>query len=463
MRLTVLVVGAALFLHCGGALAAARAPRVTEPGLVGRGDIILFSDFESENWWRDWGERRLPRNCDLIGGEEAFGGAGRSLRVTVKAGSHYGTSVSFRTKGMLGSEPEEMYLRYYVKFDPDWQHATSGGKMPGFGGTYGRAGWGGRPVNGSDGWSARGGFSRPRGDSTCDGFYCYHADMKGRFGSSWRFKPALKHGTWYCVEKYCKLNTPAEGGQTKGKNDGVLRGWINGRVAFEKTDIRFRDVETLKMETIWFNIYHGGATPVPPQDIHVYFDNVVIARNYVGPAVYARPGRKETGPSIWAIAAKKAREARKRSPTKTAPDPLAPYLEQIRAARERASKGEAEEAAKELASIEGAPDDLKAIARGLTLANELRSWIVEGASAGRSETVWVDFFGRPARGKLVSADDDGLVASVMGAELTIAWTDLSPKKLHAIALRYADEDGLVLDEKAEALTLYAHAYGLDEN
>ena len=72
MRLTVLVVGAVTFLHCGGALAAARAPRVTEPGLVGREDIILFSDFESENWWRDWGERGLPRNCDLVGGKEAL-------------------------------------------------------------------------------------------------------------------------------------------------------------------------------------------------------------------------------------------------------------------------------------------------------------------------------------------------------------------------------------------------------
>jgi len=302
MKALVMLVAALAIGPC--AFAAARPPRITEAGLAGRGDIIVFSDFGSDDWWRDWGERKQPRNTDLVEGETALGGKGKSLRIAVKAGSHYGTSVTYRFKQMLGSEPEEMYLRYYVKFDTNWKHATSGGKMPGFGGTYGRAGWGGRPVHGSDGWSARGGYSNPRGgDSTADGFYCYHADMRGRYGNSWHFRPALQHGRWYCVEKYCKLNTPAEGGAGgtgKGKNDGILRAWIDGKQVWEKTDIRFRDTAALKMETIWLNIYHGGATPVPPQDIHVYFDNVVIARKYIGPAVMKRPKPKSTGPVVIA-------------------------------------------------------------------------------------------------------------------------------------------------------------------
>ena len=304
MKMLVLMAVTALVASCAGAFAAARPPRITEAGLTGRTDVIVFSDFESENWWRDWGERRQPRNTELVGGETALAGRGKCLRVTVEAGSHYGTSVTYRFKNMIGTEPEEMYLRYYVKFDTNWKHATSGGKMPGFGGTYGRAGWGGRPVHGSDGWSARGGYGNPRGrDKTADGFYCYHADMRGRYGNSWHFSPALDHGKWHCVEKYCKLNTPAEAGGAgggKGKNDGILRGWINGRQVWEKTDIRFRDTDKLKMETVWLNIYHGGATPVPPQDIHVYFDNVVIARKYVGPAVFERPKAKSTGPVVIA-------------------------------------------------------------------------------------------------------------------------------------------------------------------
>jgi len=46
-------------------------------------------------------------------------------------------------------------------------------------------GWGGRKVNGSDGWSARGLFETRNGaDSTAIGFYCYHADMRGRYGEN---------------------------------------------------------------------------------------------------------------------------------------------------------------------------------------------------------------------------------------------------------------------------------------
>jgi len=30
------------------------------------------------------------------------------------------------------------------------------------------------------------------------------------------------------------------------------------------------------------NVYHGG-TDVPPADIHLYIDNVVIARSPIGP------------------------------------------------------------------------------------------------------------------------------------------------------------------------------------
>ena len=194
-----------------------------------------------------------------------------------------GTSFAYKFREQIGQEPEEIYFRYYVKFDPDWKHATSGGKLPGISGIYGKAGWSGRKVNGSDGWSARGLFETRHGaDSTAIGFYCYHADMRGRYGENWRFQPRLQHDQWYYVEQYCKLNTPGEAG-ARGKNDGILRGWIDGQVAFEKTDVRFRDVDSLKIEEVWVNVYHGGERPVPNEDIHLYMDNLVIARQAIGP------------------------------------------------------------------------------------------------------------------------------------------------------------------------------------
>lgn len=76
------------------------------------------------------------------------------------------------------------------------------------------------------------------------------------------------------MEQYLKLNDPA-------KNDGVLRAWIDGRPAFEKTNIRFRVNDQLKIEQVWMNLYHGGSRP-SPYDQHLYIDNVVIAKSYIG-------------------------------------------------------------------------------------------------------------------------------------------------------------------------------------
>ena len=70
-------------------------------------------------------------------------------------------------------------------------------------------------------------------------------------------------------------------------NDGVLRGWVDGKRAFEKTGVRMRHVPELKIECIWINIYHGGTWSAKTDD-HLFIDNVVVARQYVGPMVAAK-------------------------------------------------------------------------------------------------------------------------------------------------------------------------------
>jgi hypothetical protein len=265
------------------AFAIASAPVLSQDKAIPPADIFLTCDFESDDWWTAFKSKRQPENTLLVTGEKALGGKGHSLQVTTPRGEHLGTSFAYKFREQIGNEPEEIYFRYYLKFDPDWKNATSGGKLPGISGTYGKAGWGGRKVNGSDGWSARGLFeSRNGADSTAIGFYCYHADMRGRYGENFRFSPRLEHGRWYCIEQYCKLNTLGDAGG-RGQSNGILRGWIDGQLAFEKTDIRFRDVDSLKIEEVWINVYHGGETPVPRDDIHLYLDNLVISRRPIGP------------------------------------------------------------------------------------------------------------------------------------------------------------------------------------
>ena len=69
---------------------------------------------------------------------------------------------------------------------------------------------------------------------------------------------------------------------TPGKNDGILRAWVDGLPAFEKTDIRMRDTDALKIEAVWLNVYLGGSWTAR-SDHHLYIDNVVIAKTPIGP------------------------------------------------------------------------------------------------------------------------------------------------------------------------------------
>ena len=49
---------------------------------------------------------------------------------------------------------------------------------------------------------------------------------------------------------------------------------MDGQLAFEKTDVRFRAVDKLKIEAVWINVYLGG-TWTAEQDHHLYLDEIV--------------------------------------------------------------------------------------------------------------------------------------------------------------------------------------------
>jgi hypothetical protein len=252
-----------------------------KPPLRDGKDIVFYCDFESDKWYEQFGMRSRPERVEIVSSDSARKFeplAGRAMRIKVDRGGHYGTSIMCRFKDQIGEEPQEIYFRYYLRLADDW-NPVGGGKLPGISGTYGRAGWGGRPSDGRNGWSARGLFRRQLGGKTPIGYYCYHADMKGRYGSDWIWdtekRGYLENNRWYCIEQYVKMNTP-------GKNDGILRGWVDGQPAFEKTDVRMRDVDTLRIEAVWLNVYLGGSW-VAKSDHHLYIDDVVIANHYVGP------------------------------------------------------------------------------------------------------------------------------------------------------------------------------------
>ena len=200
----------------------------------------------------------------------------------------------------LGDGYDEIYIRYYIKFDEDYRAVRNHG-----------ANLGGRDLKRSDAaWvgmagirdvSTRGYFYsgvQPRGDSGSDelemGFYSYHLDKKGPWGENYevRRKFPVQVGRWHCVERRMKLNSVDSDKSDPANADGVEELWVDGRLTIRKTDVRFRRVEHLRITLFSLETYYHG---LPEQygrnhPIKVYFDNVVIAKSYIGP-MSKPPGR----------------------------------------------------------------------------------------------------------------------------------------------------------------------------
>ncbi len=258
-----------VFFVCCMVCAAAYWPSIhaeeePEPGLT--------VAFDSEDYIQHFSVYRAEHNTIT---PDPAGSDRRVLRVAIPRDGHYGASMQIRMKEVFGEEPEEAWARYwlYVPEDFTFRHSRAGGKLPGFTGRYGKAGWGGRRSDGTNGWSARMGFARPENiDVSGDVgliFYTYHAEM-GTWGDHDGWATGLPRGEWRRIDQYVRVNTP-------GERDGVLRGWVDGELALERDDLMFRDAEyeDIRIEEFYFNIYYGGGHP-SPVDKAFYFRDLSI-------------------------------------------------------------------------------------------------------------------------------------------------------------------------------------------
>ncbi|MFP4553512.1 MAG: FG-GAP-like repeat-containing protein [Actinomycetota bacterium] len=202
------------------------------------------------------------------------------LRVRIPKGSHYGADFKLKLEDAADVVPERLFFRYYLKLDPDWR-TTSSGKLPGFSGVYGSTGKGGYQSSPDEpGWSARLMFgpNHTTDDRVDLGYYVYHLGQETRYGEGlgWNEAGKLRPGDWYCLEGEVDINTP-------GLADGALRAWVDGTPAFDLSGLEFRrpDEPQIKIESFWFNVYHGGKA-VAPQYLGMTIDEVMVDTERVG-------------------------------------------------------------------------------------------------------------------------------------------------------------------------------------
>ncbi len=264
---------------------AASYPR--DQGIAGSPDVWMATDFESATWQSAWTYVSPNSHVDRVRRDEGLRFeplSGYALRVEVAQGDNLGLDMGFDFRKQLGYEPEEVYFRYYLRFGDDWVPTVDGGKLPGISGTYGKSGWGGRRADGTTGWSMRGGFNRAPSPSnplfghTTVSTYAYHTAMEDKYGDHWSWVKdgvgVLERNRWYCLEQRFKVNAV-------GASDGIMQAWVDGVLALDQTQVSVRVVPHIRIQRVWMNVFHGGTAPAD-RSMHLYIDNVVVARKPIG-------------------------------------------------------------------------------------------------------------------------------------------------------------------------------------
>lgn len=225
------------------------------------------------------------------------------------------TVVDGANTGIPQRTETELYARYYVLLEDDWGSEVDANKMPGWDGRFGwwhaggfwqnTTGNGGVPPTGlkvrnasANRWEFEGASMRGHGGTRSNdgnpyddlfwlGSYMYHLDQEGDFGEPMRWgNTVIDRGRWHCVEHHIRMNSitgPYDAtGNGMAAKDGQYTVWMDGALAFKRTNLRWRRHPEMGIQGFWLNWYHGG-TAASPRNMHFRMDSVVIARAYIGP------------------------------------------------------------------------------------------------------------------------------------------------------------------------------------
>ncbi len=195
---------------------------------------------------------------------------------TGQSGMH--TKVPFDVEGDF----DELYISYWVYFPKDFEF-RAGGKLPGLAYQTSERNMSLRLMWRYDGLIEF--YVHYNTEPTWDG---WHASINWSLmdpyeepnGEPQPDQVKFKKGQWNQVEMYNKLNTP-------GKNDGIMRGWLNGKLAINITDNGdYRQIgeEDINLNMIYLSTFFGGSdeTFQPTQDLEAYFDDFIVSTTRIG-------------------------------------------------------------------------------------------------------------------------------------------------------------------------------------
>ena len=87
---------------------------------------------------------------------------------------------------------------------------------------------------------------------------------------------------WHCVEAYFKLNTLDLQGD-RANRDGIVRGWFDGRLVVERTDVVLRSTDFPKMKFDQFLLAPYFGPGLLPHAQKLWIDELAVGRKRIGP------------------------------------------------------------------------------------------------------------------------------------------------------------------------------------
>ncbi len=260
---------------------------VKDANLSSDRDVVFADDFEAGKLGERWDETGNKDGQVLSFVDPGAAELGRRcLRVEAHLGHDTGGGL---TKWFEAADP--VFIRFYTKFDATCDYVHHFVTL--------RAN---RSLQGGDRWSGFGGAGlKPAGDERFStaiepwgdwgrnpppgrwNFYSYWHEMKvspdGKYwGNSFAVPeaPVIRRGQWICVEFMLKHNTP-------GEPDGEQAFWIDGALVGHWKGINWRKTSQLKANALTLESYITDRWTKNPTNV-VFFDSVVLARRYIGPA-----------------------------------------------------------------------------------------------------------------------------------------------------------------------------------
>ncbi len=288
-------------------------------GLARDSAVLLAEDFETgalEDLKRKWSDVSNKGGKVLAFSEDVpAGGHGRrSMQMTATLGENTGGHLYTR----LPRAVDKVHARFYVKFPDDAGYVHHFVHLGGY--------------NPPTAWAQGGAGERPRGDDRITvgiepyghygqfpapgawTFYNYWHEMKVSAGGKYwgnglqGIRPAvIPRDRWQCVEVMLQLNSEPD------KADGELALWLDGKLeshfwpgakrtrwtgmGFKLVEeggepfegFRWRNSKDLKINFFWLLYYVTENAPRqnkvadPPRTNRVWFDDIVVATEYIGP------------------------------------------------------------------------------------------------------------------------------------------------------------------------------------